>query len=154
MQGQRESVYLSLCVDGVNGQLSWEWIAGMHHSEICYGVRRWQQDGVDIVVWDNASSHDEASVLEIGVPLIHQPTYAPELNPAERVFEELRKELDGLTFRRLEDKVALVEQVLRNWTADPAKIQQLCGWDWIRDSIEALKPELKLAETPALKLAA
>lgn len=144
VQGQRESVYLALCVDGRQGQLSWEWIGSMHHTEICYGVRRWQQDGLDVIVWDNASSHGEASVRAVGLPLISQPPYSPELNPAERVFEELRKVLKGKTFTRLEEKMLLVENTLRRWTREPAKIQQLCGWDWIRKAVEVLKPEMKL----------
>ncbi len=137
-QGERESVYLSLCVDGIRGTFSWLWIACMHHTEIALGVHQWKTDGLDAVIWDNASSHGHAVVQAVGVPLIGQPTYAPELNPAERVFEELRKVVKGQSFPRLEEKVLLVENTLREWQADPARIQRLCGWQWIRDAINAL----------------
>ena len=145
VQGERESVYLSLCVNGSAGTVNWAWIAGMHHTEIARGVQRWQADGLEAVVWDNASSHRHAVVQAVGLPLIGQPPYSPELNPAERVFEELRKALRGKTFPRLEEKVLWVENTLRRWAANPNNIKQLCGWDWIQEAITALKPERELA---------
>ena len=140
-QGERESVYFSLCVDGVTGRLAWEWIVNMHHSEIALGVAAWQAAGIEAVVWDNASSHAHEAVVAVGVTLLGQPPYAPELNPAERVFEELRRALKGQTFPRLEEKVLVIENTLRRWQANQAKIQQLAGWAWIQDAINALQPD-------------
>jgi transposase len=34
-------------------------------------------------------------VREVGMKLVPLPPYAPELNPAERVFEELRRSVAG-----------------------------------------------------------
>jgi len=144
-QGHRESVYLCLCVDGVHGTLHWEWLACMHHTEIALGVRRWLDEGLDGVVWDNASSHGHAEVLAVGLPLIGQPPYSPELNPAERVNEEIRRLVKGKTFTRLAEKVWLIENQLRRWAADPQFLQRLCGWAWIQAAIQALECGEKLA---------
>jgi hypothetical protein len=139
VQGERESVYLALCVDGRQGTLGWEWLVSMDHREIVVGVHAWQAAGFDAVVWDNASSHGHEGVAAVGLPLITQPPYSPELNPAERVFEELRRVLKGTTFPRLEEKVLLVENTLRRWAADPAFIKRLCGWAWIVEAMDAWK---------------
>jgi len=130
-------VYLGLCVDPVAGRLAWEWLASMHHTEIALAVSTWANTGIDLVVWDNASSHGHDVVRDVGLPLIGLPPYAPELNPAERVFEALRAELKGRMFPRLEEKVLFIENTLRRWQANPAKLQQLTGRQWILDAIEA-----------------
>jgi hypothetical protein len=45
----------------------------------------WQQTtDLEAVVWDGASSHQSGAVQEVGFPLVQQPAYALELNPAER----------------------------------------------------------------------
>ncbi len=146
-QGQRDSVLLSLCVDGLTGHLSWLWLAGMYHEEMLRALARWNADGFDAVVWDNASSHREESVTAWGMPLVQQPPYAPELNPAERVNEELRRLLKGKTFRTLAAKVLAVENRLRYWKAHPAIIQRLCGCSWIHDCFALLDQVSPAAES-------
>jgi hypothetical protein len=138
-QGQREGLTLALCVDGLFGTLSWEWLVSMDHREILRALVRWNEDGFDAVVWDNASSHREEAVQSWGMPLVQQPAYSPELNPAERVNEEIRRFLKGRTFRTLDEKVRAVENCLRHWKANPAYIQRLCGYYWIQDCFELLK---------------
>ena len=135
VQGERESVYLSCCVEGEHGDLAWTWLFGMQHTEIAVGVQCWQDAGLEAVIWDNASSHKHAKVQAVGLPLISLPPYSPELNPAERLFEELRKVVKGKTFARLADKLLLVENTLRKWKADPDFIKGLCGWTWIHEAI-------------------
>lgn len=146
-QGQRDSLLLSICVDGLTGKLSWLWLAGMFHEEIFRALVHWNEDGFDAVVWDNASSHLEESVKAWGMPLVQQPAYSPELNPAERVNEEIRRFLKGKTFRTLAEKVLAVENQLRYWKAHPEIIQRLCGYPWIRDSFALLDQVSPAAES-------
>ena len=88
------------------------------------------------VVWDGAPSHRDERLPRIGLPLIALPPYAPELNPAERVFEEIRSEIDGRVFATLADKVAAVEAILRELDADPARVQRLAVSDWIHAAFD------------------
>ena len=48
-----------------------------------------------------------------GLRRVYQPPYSPELNPAERVFEEVRRWVEGRRYERIEAKKAAVEEVLR-----------------------------------------
>lgn len=137
-----EWVYLALAVDGRAGRLSWTYLCGMDASEITLAVQHWQAEGFDGIIWDGATSHKAEGVRALGVPLLVQPPLSPELNPAERVFEELRKEIEGHVYPRLEEKVLLVENTLRRWAANPAFIQRLCGWDWIHESFDRLAEQV------------
>lgn len=130
-----EWIYLALAVDG---QVSWTWLVGMDASEIEIAVETWQADGIDAIVWDGASSHRGTLILEQDLPRVVQPPASPELNPAERVFEELRRRIEGRPYPSLAAKMLLVENTLRRWAADPERIRQLCGWDWILDSLKSL----------------
>ena len=76
----------------------------------------------------------------MGVTLVAQPPYAPELQPAERVFEELRRAVEGQVYASLDEKVAAVERELRALAADPARVKSLAGWQWIDEAWAALPP--------------
>lgn len=88
----------------------------------------WQRAGVRAVVWDGVASHRARIVRALGLPLITQPPAAPELNPAERVFEELRRAVEGRTSPTIEAKMAAVEPELQALAADPGRLRRLTGW--------------------------
>jgi DDE superfamily endonuclease len=131
VQLERKWRYLALAVDGRRGRLSWCWIASMKEPAIAEAVRHWRADGVEAVVWDGAKGHRGEAVRQVGVALVQQPPYAPEVQPAERVFEELRRAIEGKVYPSLEAKVAAVEAEVAQWAADPERVKQLTGWAWI-----------------------
>ena len=89
--------YLFLVVDFVRGKLEWAWIDSMGSEMVAravLGVRRHTQ--VRALVCDGAGSHRSDWVRSVsGVTTVVQPAYSPELNPAERVFEEVRRWVEG-----------------------------------------------------------
>ena len=87
------------------------------------------------MVWDGAPSHRDQRVHGLGVPLIGLPPYSPELNPAERVFEEVRRWVEGRVYPTIEDKVKAVEGFLTELESDPGQIRKLCRWGWIDAAI-------------------
>ena len=133
--------YLALAVDGVRGRLWWQWQRSMRKEAVVETVAAWQAAGLAALVWDGAPSHRAKMVRAVGVTLLIQPPAAPELNPAERVFQELRRAVEGLVYATLEEKMAAVERALSALAADPARIQRLAGWDWIADSLAQLPAE-------------
>jgi hypothetical protein len=72
------------------------------------------------------------------VPLIVQPPHSPELNPAERIIEEVRRHVEGQVYATLPDKYAAVEAFLHDLDANPDSVCSLAGWRWIRDALDAL----------------
>ena len=136
--------YLALAVDVRAGELSWCWIENMKGEAIAQGVRKWQEDGIEAVVWDGARGHKAQVVQQVGVTLIQQPPYSPELNPAERVFEEIRRRVEGRVYPDLAAKKRAVEEVLEELAADPEKVKQLTGWRWILDAFQKLPQNMAL----------
>lgn len=128
--------YLNLAVDGIEGEMHWEWKPNMKQESTVEFVESLEEEGVTGIVWDGAPSHRANSVEAVGLPLIQQPAYSPELNPAERVFEEIRREVEGEVYGELEKKKETVEQELEQLAADPDRVKSLTGWDWIRQNIE------------------
>jgi hypothetical protein len=126
--------YLAIGVDGVRGELHWAWLPNMKKEPMAELARSWRREGVAGIVWDGASSHRARVVREVGPALIGLPPSAPELNPAERVIEEMRARIEGRVYVDLEAKRAAAEVVLEELAADPERIRRLAGWTWIREA--------------------
>jgi len=130
-------LYLFLAVDVRKGRLHWSWIDSMKAEMVGAAVNGLkQQTEVSAVVWDGAPSHRDQRLHGLGLPLIGLPPYSPELNPAERVFEEVRRWIEGKVYPSIEDKVKAVEGFLIELETDPDRVRALCGWDWIQDAIQ------------------
>ena len=75
---------------------------------------------------------------QVGFARIFLPAYSPELNPAERVFEEVRRHVEGEVYPSLQAKRAAIDQVLRQLKADKARLKRLIGWDWLKQALAQL----------------
>lgn len=126
--------YLLLAVDGAQGKLYWTWIANMKGTSIAAGLTKLQEQGVAAVVWDGASGHRAAETQAVEVIKVKQPPYAPELNPAERVFEEVRRSVEGQVYADVAAKQAAVDELLAAMNGDPARVRRLADWAWIRSN--------------------
>ena len=98
-------------------------------------LKDWQADGI---IWDGATSHYAQPVTQLEIKFIYQPPYSPELNPVERLFQELRREIEGLIYDNLDQKQAKIEQILHHWRQHPKIVRQIAGWDWICNAMENL----------------
>ncbi len=117
----------------------WSWIDSMRSERIAAAVNGLkQQTDMGALVWDGARGHRSKLVESVGLPAIVQPPYSPELNPAERVFEEVRRWVEGRLYRCIEDKVEAVNSYLEQLESDPARVRSLVGWGWIEDNVRIL----------------
>ncbi len=138
--------YLFVAVDGQAGTVSWTWVDSMKAADLVPLMEALRTNApLDAIVWDGASSHRDDAVRAVGVPLVGLPPYSPELNPAERLFEEVRRHVEGRVYATLADKVAAVNAFLDELDADQARVRSLCGWDWITTAIGSLPEPLKKA---------
>ena len=133
-----EYIYLHLAVDGVRGKIEWIWAENMKQSSVEEAVKSWLKRGIEVLLWDGAPSHRGNEVKALGMSLITQPAYTPELNPAERVFEAIRGEVEGKVYATLADKQESVEEFLEQLAASPDRIKRLAGWSWIREALHSL----------------
>jgi DDE superfamily endonuclease len=139
VQRRREYRSLFLAVDVRTGRLWYCWLASMQGTEFCGVARGIAQAGIlDALVWDGAPGHRDGRVGRIGVPLIPLPPYSPELNPAERLFEAIRAEIEGEVYDDLDAKCTRVDAILARWDAHPDQVRSLVGWHWILDAYDQL----------------
>jgi DDE superfamily endonuclease len=97
-----------------------------------------------VVVLDGAPSHRSEQITRPeNVSLIMVPPtlpYAPELDPAERGFQEFRREL--LSNRTFETVTLLQKALSRTlgpyYLEAPARLQRLTGFSWWVEAVNAL----------------
>jgi transposase len=140
VQMERKWCYLLLAVQPIEGRLFWCWIENLKAESIAPVLQRWGQEGVGAAVVDRASGHQSAGKQANGIVLIFQPPYSPEVNPAERVFEELRRAIEGQVYDGLEEKVARVEEELHRLASEPERVRRLTSWSWIQKAWAGLPP--------------
>jgi transposase len=98
-------------------------------------LEAWRLAGV---VWDGAGAHQGRQLAQLPTQRIRLPPYSPELNPAERVFEEVRRHVEGRIYETLGAKQERVEEYLKELAADPERVRRLCGWSWVQEALEQL----------------
>jgi len=87
-----------------------------------------------LLLADKAGSHQEAVVKKRGVAWEPLPTACPELNPVERFFEELRKDLSNQIFETVEQVEDHLTLILKKYWENPQAIVQLCNFPYIRST--------------------
>ena len=90
-----------------------------------------------IMVLDGAGWHRSAALkVPLNMRLLVLPPYAPELNPVEHIWDELRekyfhnKVFDSID--ALEDQLAIGLVALED---DPARVKSIVSWDWIVNAL-------------------
>ncbi len=129
--------YLLVAVDPLAGTLRWAWLERLTQDHLRPVLAEWR---LDCVIWDGAGSHRGKRLRDLPTRRVLLPPYAPELNPAERIFEEIRRQVEGQVYESLEAKEAVVERYLTDLAATPAQVRRLCAWTWIEDAIQRLAP--------------
>jgi len=86
-----------------------------------------------VMVVDGASSHvAKALVIPENIRLLRLPPYAPELNPQEHVWDELReKEFPNRVYASLDGIIKQLEDGLPRLASSNAVLQSLTAWPWI-----------------------
>jgi len=131
--------WLSLAVEVQTGKLFWRWQERLRSDCVQETVGKWKEEGIAALVWDNAPSHRAKVVTQVGLPIAYLPPFSPELNPAERIFEEVRRWVEGKLYATLDDKVKAVEHYLQELAQEPERVKKLAAWQWIIDGIQSLE---------------
>jgi hypothetical protein len=136
LQLRYEWAYLLLAVDPRAGTLRWRWLERCRAAPIRETLEAW---ALDAVVWDGAGAHRAKLLADLPTARVRLPAYSPELNPAERVFEEIRRRTEGRVYDAVADKQAVAQAYLATLAADPDRIRRLCGWDWLTQALDHLE---------------
>jgi hypothetical protein len=134
-----EWAYLLLAVDPRVGTVRWRWIERCRAAPITETLTDW---ALDAVVWDGASAHRARLLEDLPTVRVRLSAYSPELNPAERVFQEIRRRTEGRVYDTVADKQAVAQAYLASLAADPHRVRRLCGWTWLTHAIDTLDPPI------------
>ena len=86
-------------------------------------VEEWQEAAIEAFVCYSAPSHRTKTGWAAGLSLIKLPPAEPELNPAERVFEELRRAVKREVYGAIEDTMVAVDRELTSVTGFHMRIR-------------------------------
>jgi transposase len=131
--------YLLLGVEPRTGALRWQWLERFRQEQLKPVLAEWE---LDAIVWDGAGAHRGKQLGELPMVRIYLPPYSPELNPVERILEEIRRQVEGRVYATLDAKQAAVEAYLQQLAADPDRVTRLCGWDWLVAALDSLPLEI------------
>jgi hypothetical protein len=133
---EREFVYVYGAVSPMEGELDWMIGRQMNTermSAFLAQVSAAHELEFMVIVVDGASSHvcKDLQIPE-NIRLLRLPPYAPELNPQEHVWDEVReKEFPNRVFADLGSVMRQLEAGLPRLAANPQSLRSLTAWPWI-----------------------
>ena len=133
---EREFLYVYGAVSPLQGELDWMITHQMNTqrmSEFLAQVSAAHRHGYTIMVVDGASSHvSKDLVVPENMRLIRLPPYAPELNPQEHVWDELReKEFPNRVYADLRSVRDQLEAGLPRLASSHETLRSITAWPWI-----------------------
>lgn len=133
---EREFVYVYGAVSPLQGEFDWRICKEMNTlrmGEFLSQLSAAHPDEFLVIVVDGASSHKAKDlVVPSNIRLVPLPPYAPELNPQEHVWDEIReKEFPNRVFDKLAAVTRQLEDGLPKLAADASRLRSLTAWPWI-----------------------
>ena len=133
---EREFLYVYGAVSPIQGELDWMITHQMNTdrmSEFLAQVSAAHASEFIIMVVDGASSHvAKGLVVPQNIRLLRLPPYAPELNPQEHVWDELReKEFPNRVYADLQSVRQQLEAGLPRLADSHSTLRSLTAWPWI-----------------------
>ena len=92
-----------------------------------------------LLILDGAGWHkSQALRIPDNLTLLHLPPYAPELNPVELVWHEMRQRyLSNRVYADLQELDLALEDAWRRLSDDPERLRQLTNFDWIQQPLDS-----------------
>jgi len=133
---ERQFVHVYGAVSPRQGELDWKICSEMNTqrmNEFLLQVSHAHPNDFIVMILDGASSHkSQALLVPENIRLHRLPSYSPELNPQEHVWDELReKEFPNRVFESLDGVVRQLESGLPQLASNHASLQTLTAWPWI-----------------------
>jgi DDE superfamily endonuclease len=83
------------------------------------------------LILDGAGSHRSEKVKYGAIEKELLPPYSPELNPVERFFQEIRRELKNKVYESYEEVEKAVEEIFKRYLAQPEAVTKLTNFHWL-----------------------
>ena len=134
--------YLYAAVEPTTGESFCMYLPGMDGGclEVFLdGLSKTYSDHHLLVVLDGAPSHRSEQITHPeNVSVLMLPAYSPELDPAERWFQEFRRSLSNRMFESVASLQEALTQTLGPYWEEPALLKRLTGYPWWVEAVESL----------------
>lgn len=84
-----------------------------------------------LLVLDGAGAHRSGRISYGAIEKELLPPYSPELNPVERFFQEIRRELKNKVYESYEEVEKAVEEIFKKYLAKPEAVKKLTNFHWL-----------------------
>ena len=133
---ERQFTYVYGAISPQEGELDWMICEKMNTgrmNEFLAQVSAAHPRTLIIMILDGASSHRSKDLtIPRNMRLVRLPAYAPELNPQEHIWDELReKEFPNRVFDDMSGVVHQLENGRPRLASDTKRLQSIAGWPWI-----------------------
>lgn len=133
---ERQFTYVYGAVSPREGTLDWMLCDKMnteHMNAFLAQVSAAHPRDLIVMILDGASSHRSKDLLvPRNIRFLRLPAYAPELNPQEHIWDDLReKEFPNRVFDDMSGVVLQLEEGLPRLAADKRRLRGLTRWPWI-----------------------
>jgi transposase len=83
-----------------------------------------------LMVLDNGAFHKAKSLnIPSNIGLLFLPPYSPELNPAEKMWANFKRDFTNRLFKTLDELSDYLENICKN--VSDAKVKSICGFQYI-----------------------
>ncbi len=128
-----EYLYLYVSVKPFTGELFAMFLPRLDKE--CFGLfakeRSLSLERKILMVADGATAHRLAAEK---IELVKLPAYAPELNPVERFFEQLRNELEFCVFKSLDEAEDYLTSILEKYFRQPELVKSMTLYPYIKNA--------------------
>lgn len=129
----RENFYVYGSVEPINGSflmMEMEKMSSENFQSFLDEFGQTYAEGFHVMICDGSKIHWSKEIkLPVNLALLKLPPYCPELNPIERVWQELKKSLKWKNWNTLQALKDKLFEDIEQLGCD--KIYSLTAWDWI-----------------------
>lgn len=95
-------------------------------------LRQEEKEEETLLIVDGAGSHQESTLGEASILHLQKlPPACPELNPVERFFQELRRELSNQIFETTAAVEKKIQEILERYWREPNLIIRLTSYSYV-----------------------
>jgi transposase len=91
-------------------------------------------DEFKIIMLDNGAFHKGQNlIIPKNIALLFIPPYSPELNPAEKIWQKIKRAFSGRIYETLDHVSEFITQQVNQLTNE--QVKSICGYDYIFSSL-------------------
>lgn len=129
--------YLSVAVNPLTGEVFVLLLPDMRVESFQAFISEFRKfaNGEISLITDGAAAHRSTRIeLEANLSLEHLPAYSPELNPVERFFKEIRRELKNRVFDSYADMERAVVAAITPYLKERERVKRLTCYGWLQNT--------------------